>query len=555
MFPTILVAHHAAHPERLVNDVDPPNAIGRQTEVLPVPTMPRSERRRLVERLALGGLLAIASLGLIPTSVAAVCVPVRGDIDGDGYADLLAGEPNRATREDLVGVLHVLPGAAFDGLQGEPDDQVFDQQDIADDPVPAAHFGTAVATGDFNGDCLADGAASSPNEGTGAVSVLSGSDAGLVPSEDDIFSAPEVESSLVNEHAHGFGSALASGDINGDGFDDLVVGYPQVTGNRGGIGILYGSSTGLGKIAGHSWFTQDTAAVPGTNEAGDRFGSSLAVGDIDGDGWDDVAIGVAHERVGSRSDAGSVTVLFGTSAGLSAAGAELWTQDTPGVPGTVEKGDLFGFSLAIGDTNADGWGDLAIGSPGETVGSIKSTGTVTILRGSADGLSGDGALAINQDTTGIPGLNEEGDKFGWSLTMGDFQGDTYADLAIGTPYENVGSHVNAGSVTTLLASSTGLSASGAKVWTEDDPHIAGHAVTGDHFGYALTTGRFSQSTWDDLIIGAPGQSLTGLIDDGVIHAIRGSATGLNALDTQVMTGLELTGLDPKSHGNLGQSLD
>ena len=516
--------------------------------------VPRSLRRHRVTRLAMIGLIAIATVGLIPASATAACVTTRGDIDGDGWADLLVGEPNRTTRQGLIGVLHVLPGAAFDALQGEPDDQTIDQQDVADDPVPAAHFATAVATGDFDGDCLSDAAASAPDEGSGAVSVLPGSASGLVPFEGEIFSAPEVDAALSSEDAQGFGTTLASGDINDDGYDDLVIGYPQVAFGRGGIGILYGSAAGLVRIDDHSWFTQDTSGVPGHDEAGDRFGSSLAVGDIDGDGRDDVAVGVTGERVGKVSDAGSVIVLFGTIDGLSAVGAELWTQDSPGVPNKVEKGDLFGSSLAIGDTNGDGWGDLAIGSPGESLGGIATTGSVTVLRGSGDGLTGTGALLIHQGTPAVGGINEAGDKFGWALTMGEFSGDAYADLAIGTPYENVGSHRNAGSVTVLPGSAAGLSAGDSSVWTLDAPGVAGHAVIGAHFGYALTAGRYAISTWDDLIIGAPGQSLTGRTDDGVIHRLPGSDSGVTAIGTQIMTGLELTG-GPKSNGNLGHSLD
>lgn len=92
------------------------------------------------------------------------------------------------------------------------------------------------------------------------------------------------------------------------------------------------------------------------------------------------------------------------------------------------------------------------------------------------------------------------------------------------------------------------------VWTLDAPGVAGSAVTGAHFGYALTSGRYAMSTWDDLIIGVPGESLTGRTDDGVIHRLPGNATGVTAIGTQIMTGLELTG-GPKSNGNLGRSLD
>jgi hypothetical protein len=173
--------------------------------------------------------------------------------------------------------------------------------------------------------------------------------------------------------------------------------------------------------------------------------SSEIYGDFNGDGFDDLAVGVPEEDVGSIENAGGVEVIYGSSSGLSATEArsdQFWTQDSPGVPGTSETDDEFGSALASGDFNGDGKDDLAIGVPGEDVGSIDSAGAVEVMYGSSSGLSPTFPRSDQlwtQDSTDINDISESSDRFGSSLSTGDFDNDGRDDLAIGVPNEELGS--------------------------------------------------------------------------------------------------------------------
>ncbi len=195
--------------------------------------------------------------------------------------------------------------------------------------------------------------------------------------------------------------------------------------------ILRGALNGL--MACDEDWTQDTPGVPDSSEANDLFGQALASGDFNGDNYDDLAIGAMGEGIGNAQQAGAVTVLYGSASGLTASGSQQWHQDSPGVPGGSETGDLFGYSLATGDFNGDGYADLAIGAPGEAIGDIPAAGSVRILYGSSSGLTATGADDFHQDIAGIPDESEPDDEFGVALAAGDFDNDSYDDLAIGAP--------------------------------------------------------------------------------------------------------------------------
>ena len=114
--------------------------------------------------------------------------------------------------------------------------------------------------------------------------------------------------------------------------------------DAGAVHVLYGSGSGL-TAAGDQFWHQGQAAVIGNAEAGDLFGGSLASGDYDNDGMDDLAIGVNAEGVGSIADAGAVNVFYSSGSGLTAAGDQLWYQGMAAVIGKAEPGDVFGGSL------------------------------------------------------------------------------------------------------------------------------------------------------------------------------------------------------------------
>ena len=136
-----------------------------------------------------------------------------------------------------------------------------------------------------------------------------------------------------SEALDAFGSALAVGDFDGDGRDDLAIGVPDEDigsiVNAGSVNVIYGSlGVGLTAASNQSWH-QNTPGIAGGSEALDAFGSALAAGDFDGDGRDDLAIGVHLEDIGVIDDAGAVNVIYGSfGVGLTAANDQSWHQNS-----------------------------------------------------------------------------------------------------------------------------------------------------------------------------------------------------------------------------------
>ena len=343
-------------------------------------------------------------------------------------------------------------------------------------------FGFAVAVADFDGDGYDDLAGGAPDSNDGSVQVFYGAADGTWRSTRYIANpSPTLDDR--------FGHALAAGDFNDDGYDDLAVGAPHwdkqsgSINNAGAVHVLYGSATGLTTTGADLWH-QDVSGISGACEGYDRFGASLASGDFDNDGYDDLAIGVPDEEVSSQANTGMINVLYGDSGGLSTTGQQGWHQDTTGVSGSPEPNDLFGFSLAAGDIDNDGHDDLAIGSPGEDIDIYDSAGRVVVLYGSSAGITATGHQSWHQDTAGIDDFAEAQDQFGVAVAIGDFNGDSFGDLAVGAPGESLDVS-QTGVVHVLPGTSSGLSSNDLFLW-QGWGAIPDDDEANDHFGASLT---------------------------------------------------------------------
>ncbi len=396
----------------------------------------------------------------------------------------------------------------------------------------------------------------------GAFNILQGLSKDLSvtsPNPDQFWTQSTADVNDLSETNDFFGSSLSSGDFNGDGRDDLAIGVVDedvVTGagtisNAGAVNILYGSSNGLSATSPRpdQFWTQSTADVNDVSEEGDLFGFSLASTDFNGDGRDDLAIGVPNEFVDTAPNAGAVNVLYGSSNGLSATTPrpdQFWTQNTADVNDLAEDSDDFGFSLSAGDFNGDGRGDLAIGVPFEDVdtgaGTVENVGAVNVLYSSSNGLSATTPRPDQfwtQDTTGVNDEAQEFDEFGASLSSGDYNGDGRVDLAIGVRSEDlfngVASELDVGAVNILYSSSNGLSATtpiSDQFWSQNSPDVNDVIEGGDFFGISLSSGDFNGDGRGDLAIGVPfedvdvgGGTISGA---GAVNVLYGSSNGLSA---------------------------
>lgn len=449
----------------------------------------------------------------------------------------------------------------------------------ADELPPAAPATPPARATDFNGQACADLAIGAQNEDrTGPPNIdnhgslhlafgmpgsgLTASGSQYITQDTGFASYTVTDSVEANDR---FGGVLAYGDFNADGFHDLAVGIPYEDNSTaidpGAVQVFYGSTTGFDTLP-DMFFTQDTIGgiEDGGAEDGDLFGASMAAGDFNGDGFDDLAAGSPGESVFTTptAEAGAIHILYGSPGGLSTLGSIYLDQESTGL-NLQESGeyDFFGRILAAGDFDGDGYADLAVTALGEDVGTVDNAGAVTILSGSAAGITTTGNQYWTQADPDIATDPADFDWFGFSLEAADLNGDGFDDLAVGTPWEDAPNDaVDAGMLTILMGSSGGLN---AEINANFNPNffesdLCGVSEEGDNFAYEVAAGDINGDRISDLVIAAPNEDSGEVLDSGSLILVPGSAAGLKAASAQCLAQSNIPGLAESESDQFGETL-
>jgi hypothetical protein len=351
------------------------------------------------------GLAAMPDLNLemnIASARFGYSVATAGDVNGDGYADVVIGAPEAGG----TGRAYIFQGGPG-GLSSTPV--------LTLNGAAASRFGHSVSTaGDINSDGFSDVLIGAPSAGN--LSVHLGSVLGLTTTPHELLPNPQVGSN--------YGWAVATaGDVNGDGYSDIVVGAPDYTNDQAGEGVAFvyhGSEDGL---------VLPFVRRLERNQAGARFGYSVAgAGDMNGDGYFDVVVGAPRWTVGQALE-GAITYYLSSSTGVPAVGVSIESNN---------NGWQLGSSVAEGgDINGDGYAEMLVGAPYATNGHSEE-GRVFIYHGRPGGPFS-GALSLWEP-------NVIGRRASWAVAGGgDIDGDGFSDVIVGQPnatsaFTNEGAH-------------------------------------------------------------------------------------------------------------------
>ena len=345
-------------------------------------------------------------------------------------------------------------------------------------------------------------------------------------------------------------SVSDAGDINGDGYDDLIIGAPIAAPNglfrAGSTDVVFGKASGFAA-------TMDLSTLDGSNgfqidglAERDFTGRSVSsAGDINGDGYDDLIIGATGADPNSNSAAGSSYVVFGKASGFAAT-VDLSTLDGSNgfrLDGEAE-GDGAGRSVSsAGDINGDGYDDLIIGAPIAAPNGLNRAGSTYIVFGKASGFAATMDLSTLDGSNGfqIDGL-AEWDHTGRSVSSaGDINGDGYDDLIIGAPNAEPNGLYRAGSTYVVFGKASGFAAT-MNLSTLDGSNgfqIDGLAERDFTGGSVSSAGDINGDGYDDLIIGAPEASPNDLNRAGSTYVVFGFKTDLS-IEGEVSIGQTLT---------------
>ncbi|MFE5815514.1 FG-GAP-like repeat-containing protein [Streptomyces sp. NPDC056479] len=476
---------------------------------------PRSRRGRLV--LATGIALVAGAL-TVPAVNAAGEAPaaapstkrLHDDFNGDGYPDLAVAAPDATVDgKKQAGYVAVLYGSAS-GLR-TASKQVISQNTtgVTDSAETGDQFGSAVGSADLDRDGHTDLIVGVTGEDsveggaeTGLVQVVWGGAKGLsggaaLAYGHNTYDRLSARGQLTVGDVNGDGAAdlvvveslfklrvvkgpfgrdgsasggeqivpdesdprfldLATGDVNGDGIDD-VVGTMHDGDEYDARRVTYWRGTPDGLAEGIVVRDGGGLRVQG--------GESVGVGDVNRDGYADIVVGRPVDGYDSDLDTpipkgGRVAFIPGSANGPVGTKARYVNQDSAEVPGAAERGDGFGTDISVADVNGDGYADVATGVPGEDFDGQSNVGGTVVLRGGTGGLTGTGANGVNQNTAGVPGTAESNDVFGTATHLVDGNGDGRAELVVGTPGENA----NAGSVWVFRSTSAGITPTGSSTF-------------------------------------------------------------------------------------------
>ncbi len=362
----------------------------------------------------------------------------------------------------------------------------------------------------------------------------------------------------TNDSWDEFGRALATGDFNNDTYPDLAIGAPYEdtdTDDCGMVIVFYGSPAGLRSTGSERLILEQAVPTPNSD---DFFGWVLTTGDFNGDGYDELAIGVPYKDIGTKTNPGIVVVYYGSAGGLM---PDAFGDPPLALPPTIEvlsqsnAGEInevvdhFGFSLAAGDFDNDSYDDLAVGVPQKNY-PTNDEGIVIVFYGTDEGLVPDGdwiftplseCEIITQGYLKVSVYQE--DEFGFAVAAGNFDGDDYTDLAVSMPFDHFEGADN-GRVIVFYGSNEGLLPSLEKEYLDQE---MGNELNGimDKFGYSLAVGNFNDDNYDDLVVGFPFENSV-VVDSGAVMVFHGSNIGFKAPSDVII-------LDPPEVETLSQN--